>query len=269
MRTGNPLLRLRTYRRDNDPSPDAADAATLGGVIKRTAVLTVILALACAAPLQRAVDQPRSSEVLFALGAGVVMIYGTIIYTRRAAAPFAASVFAFGVGLMFGALSAYLDRVAGGLWGIAVLGGGATLIAMLWIHGVLRLGTDRTWAVFVHGVVGGAFVLVLIAALLQPLIPEISTTSGRPVTTTLVAAAIIALTSFCLTLDVRWTERGIAVGAPRHLEWYCAVGLLGSLVWTYPEIVRQLTVAHMRVKNDDRSDAGERGGRGADPDKDA
>jgi uncharacterized YccA/Bax inhibitor family protein len=37
------------------------------------------------------------------------------------------------------------------------------------------------------------------------------------------------------------TERGVAAGLPKYMEWFCALGLMVSIVWLYLEILRLLS----------------------------
>lgn len=256
MRTANPLLRLRTFRRESDPDPDAPESATMRGAINNAAILTALLLLTCVYPLQRAVRQPLSAEILLALGAGVIMIYGVIMYVRRSVAPFAASVFAMGVGLTIGGLSAYLGREAGGLYGVAVLGSISTFIVMLWLHGVVGVDPGRRAFLAAHGFLGGMFLLFLITFALQPVIRDLSTTSGQPFAALGLSVAIVAMTTFCYIADFSAVRRGLDIGAPKQFEWYCAVGLVATLLWFVPESIRLVTMAHVRVRgSDEDSDA--------------
>ena len=43
-----------------------------------------------------------------------------------------------------------------------------------------------------------------------------------------------------LLLDFDFTERAVAAGAPKKVEWYAAFGLTVTLVWLYLEILRLL-----------------------------
>jgi uncharacterized YccA/Bax inhibitor family protein len=36
-------------------------------------------------------------------------------------------------------------------------------------------------------------------------------------------------------------EKGTAMGAPKYMEWYCAFGLLVTIVWLYIEMLRLLS----------------------------
>ena len=45
-----------------------------------------------------------------------------------------------------------------------------------------------------------------------------------------------------LIADFAVIETGVRGGAPREWAWYCAYGLLSSLVWLYLEILRLLAL---------------------------
>jgi uncharacterized YccA/Bax inhibitor family protein len=50
----------------------------------------------------------------------------------------------------------------------------------------------------------------------------------------------VVLASLNLVLDFDFIENGVESGAPKHMEWYAAFGLLVTLVWLYIEILRLL-----------------------------
>ena len=41
-------------------------------------------------------------------------------------------------------------------------------------------------------------------------------------------------------------EQGAEAGAPKFMEWYCAFGLLVTLVWLYLEILKLLSKLNSR-----------------------
>jgi uncharacterized YccA/Bax inhibitor family protein len=51
---------------------------------------------------------------------------------------------------------------------------------------------------------------------------------------------VVVLASLNLVLDFDFIENGVESGAPKHMEWYAAFGLLVTLVWLYIEILRLL-----------------------------
>ncbi len=44
-----------------------------------------------------------------------------------------------------------------------------------------------------------------------------------------------------LVLDFDFIENGVAMGAPKYMEWYAAFGLMVTLVWLYLEMLRLLS----------------------------
>lgn len=53
-------------------------------------------------------------------------------------------------------------------------------------------------------------------------------------------AICLGLASLFLILDFQFIEEGAKAGAPKHMEWYGAFGLLVTLVWIYVEVLRLL-----------------------------
>ena len=51
---------------------------------------------------------------------------------------------------------------------------------------------------------------------------------------------VVAVAALNLILDFDMIEQGTAMGAPKYMEWYCAFGLMVTIVWLYVEILRLL-----------------------------
>jgi uncharacterized YccA/Bax inhibitor family protein len=57
---------------------------------------------------------------------------------------------------------------------------------------------------------------------------------------------VVVIAALNLVLDFDFIENGCAAGAPKHMEWYAAFGLLVTLVWLYLEILRLLAKLRSR-----------------------
>ena len=57
----------------------------------------------------------------------------------------------------------------------------------------------------------------------------------------LFSVGVCGLAAFNLMLDFDLVDRGIGAGLPKYMEWYCALGLMISLVWLYLEVLRLLS----------------------------
>jgi uncharacterized YccA/Bax inhibitor family protein len=60
------------------------------------------------------------------------------------------------------------------------------------------------------------------------------------------SVVIIAIASFSLLMDYDFIEKGVRSGAPKHMEWYAAFGLVVTLVWLYLELLRLLSKLQRR-----------------------
>jgi uncharacterized YccA/Bax inhibitor family protein len=56
----------------------------------------------------------------------------------------------------------------------------------------------------------------------------------------LFSLAVMVVAAMNLLLDFNIIETGVSQGAPRYMEWYCAFGLMVTLVWLYMEVLRFL-----------------------------
>ena len=52
---------------------------------------------------------------------------------------------------------------------------------------------------------------------------------------------VVGLAAFNLVLDLDRIEQGAAYGAPKYMEWYCAFGMIVTIVWLYIEVLRLLS----------------------------
>ena len=57
---------------------------------------------------------------------------------------------------------------------------------------------------------------------------------------------VVVVAALNLILDFNMIEEGEAMGAPKHMEWYGAFGLLVTVVWLYIEILRLLSKLNSR-----------------------
>lgn len=52
---------------------------------------------------------------------------------------------------------------------------------------------------------------------------------------------VVGIAALNLMLDFDMIENGVKMGAPKYMEWFCAFGLLVTIVWLYLEILRLLS----------------------------
>jgi len=57
---------------------------------------------------------------------------------------------------------------------------------------------------------------------------------------------VITVAALNLVLDFDFIEQGVEHGAPKHMEWYAAFGLVVTLIWLYVAILRLLSKLRSR-----------------------
>ncbi|RME03633.1 MAG: Bax inhibitor-1/YccA family protein, partial [Bacteroidetes bacterium] len=57
-----------------------------------------------------------------------------------------------------------------------------------------------------------------------------------------ISLLIIGVAAMNLLLDFDNFDKGEQYGAPAYMEWFCAMGLIITLVWLYIEILRLLSI---------------------------
>lgn len=208
------------------------DDMTVSGAVNKTVILLGILMITTLwgynNPLQ--IYMP-----LGALGAAAVYMLTSF---KPHLAPTTAPMFAILEGLFVGTVSAMYASVYEGIIFQAVSATIAVLLTMLMIYRSGLIPVTQKFRMIVSMAVGSIMIVYLIswigsfAGFTVPFIHE-SGMVGIGIT-----VVIIIVASLNLLLDFDNFEKGEAMGAPKHMEWYYGMGLVFTLVWLYIEFMR-------------------------------
>lgn len=150
-----------------------------------------------------------------------------------------APVYAVAQGAAVGAISKVYNVQYDGIVLQAV---GATMGVFLVMLALYRTRVLRVTSTFRRVIVGATlgimvFYLVAIVASLfgADLVP-----SGSGAFSIGFSVVVAAIAAFNLALDFDFIEQAERAGAPKHMEWFAALGLLVTVVWLYLEILRLL-----------------------------
>jgi uncharacterized YccA/Bax inhibitor family protein len=148
-------------------------------------------------------------------------------------------------GVFVGGISAYYNHAfAEQAPGIVMQAVGLTfgvVIAMYLLYRFRIIKATQRFKSIVFTATAGIAVFYLLGWVLRifglqmPFIHE-STTIGIGI-----SLVIVAVAALNLILDFDMIENGVAMGAPKYMEWYGAFGLLVTIVWLYLEILRLLS----------------------------
>lgn len=245
-RTGNPMLNERTF----GSLPRAGfgvEGMTLKGTIDRSFLLLIVLMAAALWPWsQMAGGDIQAVYSLMLLGAVGGFIAAMIVSFKPTTAPYLAIPYAALEGLFLGGISAMFEQR---YHGIAIQAVGLTFgvlgaLLIAYRTGLIRV-TDQFRAMVVAATFGILlfYVATLILGFFHFSLQALYAPTPLGIGISLVIVAIAAL-NVVLAFDL--IDRGVASGAPRFMEWYCAFSLMVTLVWLYLEMLRLLALTRQR-----------------------
>jgi uncharacterized YccA/Bax inhibitor family protein len=173
------------------------------------------------------------------------LILALVISFKPNLAPYLAPPYGLLQGVFVGGISAYFNysfaETAPGIVMQAVALTFGTVIAMyaLYRTGVIK-ATQRFKSVMFVAIAGiGIFYLIAMVCRMFGIdIAFLHEGSLLGIGFSLVVVVVAALS---LILDFDMIENGVAMGAPKYMEWYGAFGLLVTIVWLYIEILKLLS----------------------------
>lgn len=245
-RTGNPMLNERTF----GGLPRAGfgvEGMTLKGTIDKSFLLLIVLMVAALWPWsQMASGDLQSVSSLTLLGALGGFIAAMIVAFKPTTAPYLAIPYAALEGLFLGGISAMFEQR---YHGIAIQAVGLTFgvlgaLLIAYRTHLIRV-TDQFRAMVVAATFGIMlfYVATLILGFFHFSLQALYAPTPLGIGISLVIVAIAAL-NVVLAFDL--IDRGVAGGAPRFMEWYCAFSLMVTLVWLYMEMLRLLALTRQR-----------------------
>ena len=241
-RTGNPMLNERTFA--GVPRVGiGAEGMSLKGTIDKSFLLLVVLMAAALWPWsQMASGDVQAVSSLMGLGFLGGFIVAIVMSFKPTLAPYLSVPYAALEGLALGGISAIFEQR---YLGIALQAIGLTfaVLAALLIAYRTRLirVTDQVRAMVVGATFGilllylATWVLGWFHVSMQALYAPTPLGIG-------ISLVIVGIAALNVVLAFDLIERGVAGGAPKYMEWYCAFSLMVTLVWLYVEILRLLAL---------------------------
>ena len=229
---------------DGPVSPHHPGVMTVSGTASASMVLFALL-LVSAAVGWIAVAEPQSGvspviPPMAFVGAIIGFIAVMVTVFKPMTSHILGPVYAVGQGLFVGALSKMFDATYSG---IVVQAVGTTLAVfgvMLFLYRTRILRVTDKFRRIVIGATLGVMVFYLASFVFSMFGANVSFLSSSSGVGILFSLFVAGLAAFNLALDFDFIERGEAMGLPRRMEWFAALGLLVTLVWLYLEVLRLL-----------------------------
>ena len=147
-------------------------------------------------------------------------------------------VYAIAEGLALGGISAMYNTFYDGVIIQAVV---ATMITLFVMLGLYLTKILRVTPTFIKVVMTAMLALIIFCFLVL-----IGTFTGAAFLAPFQSAYnnvwvigfVIVIAALSLVMDFSFIENGVEQNAPIYFEWYCAMGLMVTLVWLYIEFLR-------------------------------
>lgn len=230
----NPVI--QTMRKENENTAvQYGPTATLSGSIKKSIALVGLTIVSAVAAAHFMAD---TSLAALGLGAGFIggFILAMISCFKPTLAEFTAPGYAIFEGMALGIISMQFEQLYFGISAIAVGATFAVTITMLVLW--------KTGVIIVSDKVRSSIISMTLAIALFYFVNFIASMFGANfmpntgVFGIIISVIISAVAAFNLLLDFDNIEKSVAYGMPKYMEYFCALGLLLTLVWLYVEILR-------------------------------
>jgi uncharacterized YccA/Bax inhibitor family protein len=174
-------------------------------------------------------------------------ITAIIITFKRTWAPYLAPIYGLLEGLFIGSLSAIVNESFKAKYpGIVMQAVGLTMgvaVAMFLLYNfrVIR-ATQRFKSILFTATAGIAifYLITWIVRLFGVQMDFMMMGNSSPLGIG-ISLFVVGIAALNLIMDFDMIEQGAEMGAPKYMEWYCAFGLMVTMVWLYIEILRLLS----------------------------
>jgi uncharacterized YccA/Bax inhibitor family protein len=244
-RSGNPTLTAGTFAKYR--VAPGVEQMTLGGTVNKTAMSLGVLLIAALYIWTRGADDPRLGVwILVSSIAGLIVMLVTVF--KHAWAQYTTLVYAALEGIALGGVSVLTEAEYPGIVGQAVFLTFGTLGALLVAYRSGMIQPTQNFRLGVVAATGGIFVFYLVGFALSFVGIQVPLIHSNGLIGILFSVVVVVLAALNLVLDFDFIEQGVSHGAPKHMEWYGAFGLLVTLVWLYLEILRLLSKLRSRSR---------------------
>ncbi|MFF2878596.1 Bax inhibitor-1/YccA family protein [Gottfriedia sp. NPDC057991] len=236
MRSSNPILNSEQLTK----SRHSAKAMTIGGTIGKTIIALILLIATAGYSYYLTATGTLNSKVF--IGCLIVaFIIGLVTSFSPRIAPITTPIYAAVEGILIGNISAVYEASYGMIVLQAVLLTIAIIAGTLICYATGLVKVTHRFRSIVFGLTIGVFLFYLLTMVLQLFHVPIPYLHQSGPIGIFVSLAILVIASLNLFLDFDLITTSVRQGAPKEFEWYCAFGLLVTVIWVYIEALRFLS----------------------------
>lgn len=239
--SSNPTLTEKSFNRSM--GVPGSGTMTFGGTLNKFGFL-FLMVMATAFYIWNEASVGNSIQGYMMGGMVGGLIVAIVLMFKPQLAQYLAPAYALLEGLVIGGISSiYNDAfsaVAPGIVTQAVILTFGTAIAMYLLYTFRIIRVTERFRSIMFAAIGGIALFYLITFILSLFGVQVTGLHNGSMLSIGISIAITAIAALSLLLDFDRIEQGSVMGAPKYMEWYCAFGLLVTLVWLYIEILRLL-----------------------------
>jgi uncharacterized YccA/Bax inhibitor family protein len=247
MRSGNPVLTSKSFGgfagfQARSGARPSAGAMTIQGTVNKTALL-LLLALGTAAFVWRLYfrsGDPAAAMPWMMIGLLGGLVAALVTVFKKDWAAFTTPAYALFEGLALGGISALFEARHPGIVLQAVGLTFGTLLALLVTYKTGAIRATENFKLGVAAATGGILLVYLVSFVLRLFGVPLGFLHEGSLVGIGFSLVVVFVAALNLVLDFDFIEQGAAQGAPKHMEWYGAFGLMVTLVWLYLELLRLL-----------------------------
>jgi uncharacterized YccA/Bax inhibitor family protein len=240
-RIENAVLNLEKFQKIKDDQYQ--DAMTVRGVVSNTVVLlTIVIVSAVLGWISISSNIGLIAFILWIIPASIgVLVVALITGAKMQIAPYTAPIYAFLEGSILGGYSAIVEMRYPGIAIQAVFLTFGTLLGLLIIYRLSGFHVTAKFRVGVASATIGILIIYCVNFCLHLLgLGGIFFLHEGSFIGLCLSLFVVAIAALNLVLDFDLIENGAREGAPKYMEWYCAFGLLVTLIWIYLEVLKFL-----------------------------
>lgn len=210
---------------------------TVSGVINKSIVLWMILAVGAYLGWKNpAITVPLLLPVCI-----ISLILALVIIFKKTTVAFLSPIYAFGEGLLMGTLTLFFEKDYPGIAFNAVF---LTISVLFCMLTAFKAGIIKPTNKF-YLIVGISTLAIFLLYVVELILSLFGTTGFTFIYSSgpwgiAFSVFVVIIAALNLIIDFDMIQKGVAVGAPKYMEWYGAFALMVTIIWLYLEILRLL-----------------------------
>lgn len=243
--SGNPTLSEKIFNRSFELQQDSSVMTVRGSINKFGFLMVMVIAGAAFSWHLYSTFQQQTMMTLMWVGLIGGLVTGLIISFKPTTAKYLSPAYGLLQGLFVGAISAvFNDMFSKSYPGIVMQAVGLTFgvaLAMFLLYNFKIIKPTERFKSIIFGATAGIGLFYLIAMILRLFHVDLPFMYNASPLGIGISVFIVAIAALNLILDFDRIEQGANAGAPKFMEWYCAFGLLVTIIWLYIEILKLLS----------------------------